>query len=991
MVHLVACTWWYLGSRYDSFDPTEATQSVDRSSWIFGYKEQPGESPLGAEDGSTPWWWQYFISFWWSLGRITGFSSPGEMFPGSISEIIWTACLFLIGFAASGYVDGILAGKVMTRDEAAIEAFANRRIVEDFLQTLELPDDLCQAIRATAGAAASMAQTRRAEDVSQRLPHPLRQRIARRLFLPCIEKAPAWQGCSNSFIVEVAVSFKVMQVSKGSVLASPGEPATRLMILYKGRVEFKDSQGSRICDTARRGEMVGDTPFVFDFKQVIGAVAAEDSKLLCLSKEDFHALCHLYPEDRMALQRGMFRALEEDWLDGNDSDSGKLGRPTLDRKETFAGSIAKTTVTKKSSSAMSSSAGSSHTGSQSSSSTLRSLITRLYSSELLMVREKAMHEQNEAKQAQISDMIDQAANGNMERLEMLLSKKELSVDECDYDQRTALHLAVCEGHLQAVTCLVETYGASLTVKDRFGHTPMDDAVREQRTEVARYLMAHGARYQVDADVACTLCAAGYENDLEMLELLLAVVGVDPNLADYDRRTALHLAAGEGHMEAVTFLTSLEGINLSPRDRLGHTPLDDAIRHRRNDVRKLLQLRGGEMGDQQVGITICTHSSTNEWDRLKELAESGVPMSEGDYDARTGLHLAASEGNLQAATYLLLEACVDPNPLDRFLMTPLDDAVRHGRRAIESLLREHGGLSGKDKDMQQEVERFRKWQEGERQRKGLTKLNREMRSTEVHVIAEGLRRFVDHATLEEDVHAYVTNAASVRRLLLLLLRQNAIEDDTSSKGDTRRNGQITRGYREMMLNQASAAMDIAAARLTVVFDAELLPWIAGLSKPEARLLRLYMPGLKPALQRVRDQLRARSDLARALSKLNGDHHQRGYRCLPLGLLLHRLTDRSMRAVCRARVDAATMLWMCRQPAPVEPEASSPKKRFQLEAQQEKGPSPAVVAAAAASAAAAKHLASRPLKASAALELMLGGPAKLKTHVEPPRRVVPPKAS
>ena len=36
-----------------------------------------------------------------------------------------------------------------------------------------------------------------------------------------------------------------------------------------------------------------------------------------------------------------------------------------------------------------------------------------------------------------------------------------------------------------------------------------------------------------------------------------------------------------------------------QDSLGNTPLDDAIRHRRADVRRLLQKFGAEMGEAQA--------------------------------------------------------------------------------------------------------------------------------------------------------------------------------------------------------------------------------------------------------------------------------------------------------------------------------------------------------------------------------------------------------
>ena len=51
--------------------------------------------------------------------------------------------------------------------------------------------------------------------------------------------------------------------------------------------------------------------------------------------------------------------------------------------------------------------------------------------------------------------------------------------------------------------------------------------------------------------------------------------VDLNTADYDARTALHLAASNGHLEIVNFLIK-NGINLNSEDKFGGTPLDDAI-------------------------------------------------------------------------------------------------------------------------------------------------------------------------------------------------------------------------------------------------------------------------------------------------------------------------------------------------------------------------------------------------------------------------------
>ena len=68
------------------------------------------------------------------------------------------------------------------------------------------------------------------------------------------------------------------------------------------------------------------------------------------------------------------------------------------------------------------------------------------------------------------------SRGEAAEVESLL---EDGADPCaaDYDQRTALHLACSEGHEAAVAVLIKA-GAPLSVTDRWGHTPADDARRK---------------------------------------------------------------------------------------------------------------------------------------------------------------------------------------------------------------------------------------------------------------------------------------------------------------------------------------------------------------------------------------------------------------------------------------------------------------------------------------------------------------------------------
>jgi ankyrin repeat protein len=50
-----------------------------------------------------------------------------------------------------------------------------------------------------------------------------------------------------------------------------------------------------------------------------------------------------------------------------------------------------------------------------------------------------------------------------------------------------------------------------------------------------------------------------------------------NAINYDRNTALHLAANFGHLEVVRYLLSI-GVRINPENRWGSTPLNLGQKH-----------------------------------------------------------------------------------------------------------------------------------------------------------------------------------------------------------------------------------------------------------------------------------------------------------------------------------------------------------------------------------------------------------------------------
>ena len=179
----------------------------------------------------------------------------------------------------------------------------------------------------------------------------------------------------------------------------------------------------------------------------------------------------------------------------------------------------------------------------------------------------------DAEESRIAIFLSAASRNDCDRLLSLL-RKGLSVNVADYDKRTALHVASSDGSTEAVQLLMSE-GAEINAKDRFGHTALDEAVGYGHLGIAQLLRDSGGQFGQMEKLEAQLIQSAAINDIPQLTALL-VSGVNPNCADYDRRTPLHLAVAEGHVEAAKLLLQY-GARVDTEDRWGSSPLTEVNR------------------------------------------------------------------------------------------------------------------------------------------------------------------------------------------------------------------------------------------------------------------------------------------------------------------------------------------------------------------------------------------------------------------------------
>ena len=172
-----------------------------------------------------------------------------------------------------------------------------------------------------------------------------------------------------------------------------------------------------------------------------------------------------------------------------------------------------------------------------------------------------------------------------------------------------------------------------------------------------------------------------------------MAGISAQFADYDKRTPLHLAASEGHA-SIAELLMVNGAKLEAKDRFGRTPVDDAMNNGHRNVLEVFRAFGAEIPDSAVevfsrekyelGMQLIDQCAAGNAAKVAELLVHEAPVNFVDYDLRTPLHLAVTEGYTEIVE-LLLEAGALTNCKDRWNSSPLDEAIHRDATELVALL------------------------------------------------------------------------------------------------------------------------------------------------------------------------------------------------------------------------------------------------------------------------------------------------------------------
>ena len=253
-------------------------------------------------------------------------------------------------------------------------------------------------------------------------------------------------------------------------------------------------------------------------------------------------------------------------------------------------------------------------------------------------------------------MIEAAAVGDLSQLQLLIARR-VDVDACDSMGRTALHLACAEGHCHIVRFLIE-HGSSLTIEDRFGNDPLQEAIRTGHKEVIEILSLAGANYSgvYKAALESKLCGLAFAGNLKEMECLIHA-GISPSCTDYLGNSPLHLAVQERkHGVAEYLLQAKAGVNCINKE--GDTPLKVALRNHDDYLADLLF----KAASTDPNWSSDAQQSSLKGANVKRQVFNRSDNCNGEMFLRGAGNMQASAGR---ASFAVIQAC--PTPIARALL------------------------------------------------------------------------------------------------------------------------------------------------------------------------------------------------------------------------------------------------------------------------------------------------------------------------------------
>jgi ankyrin repeat protein len=558
--HVSACMIFFIARQYN-FDP--------ENTWIGGVIQDL----TSAE--------QYITSLYWSIVTFTSVGY-GDFSPVNPAEKIWGIIYMLLNIIISSWIIGTITLLIVKQDEKTGDYRDSMKVLDQYTSMHDFERSLSKGLKNQLKLNFKNSEVSD-ENVLRQFPTAVRRKVLRKLYLRSLMKADLMRDTREQFVDTFLVACKVEIFGPGDEIVQRGSICTDLYFLLEGIVAIQPSgdrtigendnrsdTGTSIADSdiglgvvggkdLQAGDFINQIGFFTQSPQVNTIRTKTVCKTLTMSLQTYKSVAEDNPDSvakllknllvqvrlseskmkTMSSQRNSFDNQNDEPDMTENSYHADVDRTTADAHTEFARGAIEDLIKM-------------HMEKQKDDNTTRFLFAA-----------------SRCDTSMISQMCHQGFDPNC----------------ADYDSRSALMIASMKGHTDAVSLLLRC-GANPNIVDVHGASALYEAVKNGHEETMEVLMDHlGSLAMKEELAASTLCQAVFDNDMSLLSRLLKA-GIQVNAADYDKRTAAHIAAAEGNLDALKLLHDF-GADFTVSDRWNNTLEIEATRSNISEVLEYL--------------------------------------------------------------------------------------------------------------------------------------------------------------------------------------------------------------------------------------------------------------------------------------------------------------------------------------------------------------------------------------------------------------------
>lgn len=289
-------------------------------------------------------------------------------------------------------------------------------------------------------------------------------------------------------------------------------------------------------------------------------------------------------------------------------------------------------------------------------------------------------------------------NGNLDIIEKIVEAGADVEAQDKYGMRPVLW-AAWFGHLEAMKFLINS-GATPRCSNKQGMGILHCAAQNNHINIMNFIFESLENLKVDETEKSDRTALFLAAEEGHLEAVMRLIDMRCNVTirDKEGETAVHVAARKGHQVVVKRLLMMADALVDDRDVEGRTALHVAAENGHTEVVDvLLEFNAGADTETIKGMTPFHYAAMNgHEDVVLTLIKNGANIDAQNFQGNTPLHLATL-GNYRHIIEILVQSKCNINLQNSRQQTPIHVAVENGfQESVEVLLAGGADLTCREK-------------------------------------------------------------------------------------------------------------------------------------------------------------------------------------------------------------------------------------------------------------------------------------------------------